>query len=822
MIALSRMVEGMKTRRKQREMRAHPGQWTALVVLVGIALAAFGCYQGAMGLVEEWCSDLPSIEDTNALEMSEQSTIVAADYDPDTGEGTILAELYLENRVPLESLDQVSSYVVDGTVATEDERFYQHNGVDLQGIIRALFVNLAGGQEGASTITQQLVRNTLLSDEASEISIKRKVREIELAVEMEEVYSKDEILLMYLNTINYGDGCYGIQAAALHYFDVDASDLTIAQAATLIGIPNSPSTYNPYTNPDACLQRRNLVLARMLSNDVITQEEYNEAIAEDLVVREKDSSEDTDNGIYRYEYFTTYVRDLLLSSEDEGGWGLSTSELFEGGLTIITTIDPTMQQYAEEAVTTQYESGRVGTNQEFALTLVDPNTGYIKAMIGGKSFSEDQFNMATSESGRPMGSTAKVFTLTDAIEKGIDPDTTMMNCGTSVEIPLDDGTTHTVYNYGNNNYGTLSIANMTAVSSNTGYIRLSVIDSDESGVTPTSIVAMQERLGLTQKDLDGTPKLPAVSTTTLGVGQANTTEMASAYGTFATGGIYRKATPIIKILDKNGNTISTDYSTGVEGERVISKEVSYAVTQVLEGVITKSIGTASAAALSSGQEAAGKTGTTDDWHDLWFVGYTPQLSCAVWTGDRSNEDTYYSSTWCQEIWRDLIGNCLAGQSLEEFETADSPTYDSDYSGSYGSSSRSSNSSSTSEETSTPSTTDDDEQDTATNDQNSSDTSGDSSATDTSDSNTDSTSGSNPDTGSTTTTPDTGSDNSSTTTDPGTTGGSDTTTTPTSLSVFDRSALTGALFSLLDKPNAIQDALFTLDPTWFRRRFLLFA
>ena len=675
----------MKTRRKQRETRAHAGQWTILVVLLGLGLAIFGGYQGAMALVNEWCKDLPSVNDTNAFTVSEQSTIYAADYNEETGEGTVLAELYLEQREPLTSLDQISSYVVNGTIATEDVRFYQHNGADLQGIIRAVFVNLSGGQEGASTITQQLVRNTLLSDEATEISFKRKVREIELAVEMEKQYSKEEILLMYLNTINYGDGCYGIQAAAQNYYGVDATDLTIAQAATLIGIPNSPTMYDPYLNPEACKERRNVVLSRMLTNGVITQEEYDAAIAEDLNVREKTEEEETNNGIYRYKYFTTYVRDLLLKSQDEGGWGLSTSELFEGGLTVVTTIDPTMQQYAEEAVTRQYESGGVGENQEFALTLVDPNTGFIKAMIGGRSFDEDQLNIATSENGRQIGSTAKAFTLADSIEKGINPNT-MMNCSGPVNIPNGAGTMD-INNYGNIDYGTMSIADMTAVSSNTGYIRLSVTDSAESGVSPTSIVAMQERLGLTQKDINGTPKLPAVNTTTLGVGQANTTEMASAYGTFATGGTYRKATPITKIVDKNGNTVGTDYSTGVEGEQVLSTETSYAVTQVLEGVIYKSIGTATAAALPSGQIAAGKTGTTNDWHDLWFVGYTPQLSCAVWTGDRDNEDTYYTDTWCQDIWRDLVSNCLEGQALEDFQTAPDPDYNSTYKGSYGSNSK---------------------------------------------------------------------------------------------------------------------------------------
>ena len=247
-----------------------------------------------MALVDEWCKDLPDVRDTDAYNLAEKSTIYANDYDEASGTGTVLAELYLEKREPVE-IDQVSRYVLEGTVATEDVRFYQHNGVDLQGIVRALAVNLAGGQEGASTITQQYVRNTLIADEMTDISLKRKVREMDLAVDLEKIFTKDEILMMYLNTINYGDGCYGIQAAADHYYSVNADNLTIAQAATLIGIPNSPTMYNPTINPEAAMERRNVVLSRMLTNGVITQDEYNAAKAEDLNLNVK--AEDGQNGI---------------------------------------------------------------------------------------------------------------------------------------------------------------------------------------------------------------------------------------------------------------------------------------------------------------------------------------------------------------------------------------------------------------------------------------------------------------------------------------------------------------------------------------------
>ncbi|MFR4803427.1 MAG: transglycosylase domain-containing protein [Eggerthellaceae bacterium] len=283
--------------------------------------------------------------------------------------------------------------------------------------MRALFVNLAGGQEGASTITQQYVRNTIIADEMTDISIKRKVREIDLAVKLEQIYSKDEILLMYLNTINYGDGCHGIEAAAQHYYSKHSNELTIAQAATLIGIPNSPTLYNPVTNPESSIQRRNVVLSRMLANGVITEDEYNAAIAEDLNLNV--APEEGTNGVYKYEWFTTYVRDLLQSDEYLAK-GVTYDKLFEGGLTIVTSLDPVMQEYAEEAVAIQYESGAVKQGQEFALTLVDPNTGFIKAMIGGKNFYEgDQLNIATAPTA--VRSALRRHSPSDAIEKGTAP-----------------------------------------------------------------------------------------------------------------------------------------------------------------------------------------------------------------------------------------------------------------------------------------------------------------------------------------------------------------------------------------------------------------
>ena len=645
---VSGIIAPMKTRRKQREKRAHAGLWTILVTFACIGAVLFGGYTGAMALVDTWCKDLPSVEDAGAFDVPQKSRIYANDGK------TLLAELYVEDREPV-TIDEVSPWVLKGTVATEDERFYQHHGADLQGILRAVVVNLTGGREGASTITQQFIRNTMLADEMTEISIKRKVREIELATQLEKVYSKDEILMMYLNTINYGDGKYGIEAASQHYYSKPASELNIPEAATLIGIPNSPSYYNPTANPESSLERRNVVLARMLSNEVITQEEYDEAINTELNLNV--APEDRTDGILKFPWFTSYVREQLMEN-------YSSDQIFKGGLTVITSIDPKIQNMAEQAVRDEYESGTVDDDQEIALTCIDPHTGFIKAMIGGRNYNEDQFNIATSKQGRSAGSSFKTFTLTAAIEQGISPET-KIDCSGPFEYNGWEPK-----NYGNEDLGIMSIRNMTAISSNIGYARLVTA---EDGVSPESIVEMAHRMGITSGKEQELDAYPAV---TLGTARVNTLQMASAYGTLAAEGVHHDPIAIIKITDAQGNVLE-DRTEGSKGEQVISKEVAYAVTDVLKGVVYSSYGTAPEAALPSGQEIAGKTGTSENWRDLWFCGYTPQLSTSVWIGAREEREQH-THPWCANVFRNFMDSALSGSDIVPFEVQEAPLYNNSF------------------------------------------------------------------------------------------------------------------------------------------------
>lgn len=614
-----------RVRRSKHSANRGPLSKIGVVVVVIAGLLVVGCVS-AFAVCSAWLEDLPDYTDASAYNYAEKTSVYANDGK------TLLAEFYLENRDPV-SLDEISDYVKKGTVATEDERFYEHNGVDLQGIARALWVNITGtGYEGASTITQQFVRNTILADEMNESTLKRKVREAYIAIQLEQIYSKDEILQMYLNTINYGQGAYGIEAAAQLYYSKSASDLTIAEAATLIGIPQSPTYNNPINDPERCLNRRNTVLDRMLSNDVITQEEHDAAQAEDLNLNVSET--DSTDGIYKYDYFTSYVRDTLLSE-------YSTEEVFKGGLTVITTLDVDMQRAAEEAAETKYKS--LSDNLELALVAVDPDTGYIKALIGGKDYSTDQYNLATQAQRQP-GSSFKTFTLLAALDSGISPDT-KLDCRSTVEI---DG--WKVSNYGGSDYGVRTVAGAFTVSSNTGFAEL------VTEIGASKVVNMAQTCGINKSELDAVPSI------TLGTEEVTVREMAQAYATIANGGTYREAVCIQEIQDSSGATI---YRADTTGEKVLDTALTQAATEIMKTVVTS--GTGTRARLSSGQEVAGKTGTSQNYRDKWFCGITPQLSVAIWIGGRE-EVSMPTSVRCDDVFSDFVGEVLDDQPIEKFPT----------------------------------------------------------------------------------------------------------------------------------------------------------
>ncbi|MDR3315581.1 MAG: PBP1A family penicillin-binding protein [Coriobacteriales bacterium] len=610
-----------------------------LVLVVIVGLVGFGAV-GAYALVQTWLTDLPNIDDADAFNVDRKTTVYANDG------VTVIAEFYLEDRVPV-TAEQVSPNVFNATVDIEDERFWEHNGVDYYGIARALFVDLTSGgaTQGASTITQQFVRQTILKDEANEITVERKVREAYLAQELEERYTKEEVLMMYLNTINYGDGCWGIQSAAQHYFGKNAADLTVPEAALICGIPQSPEYNNPVSYPENALARRNLVLDRMFTNAHITEAERDEYKAMDLGLNVQIRAND---GIYKVPYFASYVRQLLL---EDPAFGYD--EVFKGGLKVYTTIDLEYQQYAEEACAAK--EATMESDLEVSLCTVEPSTGYILAMRGGKNYEVDSFNTCTQMYRQP-GSTFKTFALVTAIESGYSPNTSVSGAS-----PFNfDG--WKVENYGGASYGTLNLYSATSESSNTAYARV------VRKLGPEAVLGTALKMGIIDDPND--PPMQAVNSVVLGSQGVNTLEMASAYGTLGNEGVHVKPTAVTKVLNYKDELI---YEYVPEGDQVISPEVAWATTRVLRGVVTG--GTGSLAYLGW-QDVAGKTGTSENWRDSWFVGYTPQLSTAVWIGarvERYVQDNVGGANCCP-VWKNFMNNALPRYGARDFATAAEPSY----------------------------------------------------------------------------------------------------------------------------------------------------
>jgi len=622
-----------RKKRAKQPPKKHPFVFVitlVLIVIIGVSgLSAMSLY----ALAQTWLVDLPDINTVTNYNQEQKTRMYAND-------GTWLGEFFNRDRIPVES-DQVTHYVFEAIIAVEDERFFEHDGVDYYGIVRAIYIDLTTNDlQGASTITMQLVRQTLLQDEATETTMKRKVREMVLAQQLEDIFTKEQILMMYLNAINFGDGCWGIQSAARHYYSKDASDLTLAEAALICGIPQSPEYNNPVNYPERAITRRNIVLERMYVNGYITEDEMNTAKQAELNLNLTKRNVD---GIYRAPYITSYAKRELLNL-------LSSDMVFNMGLDVYTSIDLNYQQWAEEACAWRESTMEEGF--EASLTCVDPTTGYILCMRGGKDYYADQFNTCW-QMRRQAGSSFKMYALVAAIEHGYSPYMTV-----STESPLYIGSWR-VENYSGADMGVMSLAEATAKSSNTAYAKVvRTLGAD-------AIVEVAHRMGITS-NLDAVPSI------VLGSQGVCTLEQASAFGTLATNGIYNKPTTIVKVVVRSTGEVI--YSHEPTQQRALTESVAYAATSVLRGVV--SYGTGTSAGIN-GRDIAGKTGTSNDWCDAWFIGYTPQLSTAVWVGYRdypkfmsSNEGGVMSAP----VWRRFMVEALYERPSLEFAWASAPSY----------------------------------------------------------------------------------------------------------------------------------------------------
>jgi len=608
----------------------------AVLLVVALVLSLAGAAFGVT-VIQSWLKDLPDYKSADAFDVAQTTRIYSAD-------GKLLARLYLENRETI-PISEMATDLVNGVVAVEDERFYEHNGVDPIGIVRAAVNNLkGGGRQGASTITQQYIRQTILRDEAYDISLARKVREAYLAMELEKRHTKREILGMYLNTIYLGEGTYGAEAASRTYFAKGAGGLTLAQAALIAGLAQSPSRLDPYDNPDGAIARRNEVLGAMLSNGYIDKARYDEAIATKLSLQR---SKEPRDGIYAAPFFVAHVKKQLQQQ-------FSPAVVFKGGLTVYTTLDTRLQRYAEDAVKAKLNSPR---DPEAALVSIDPRNGYVKALVGGKDFRKNKFNLATQGKRQP-GSSFKTFTLVTAIEKGMPPSFRIDSSSPAI-IPTKPKP-WAVSNSEGSGRGLISLESATRASVNTVYARLAW----ELGAKNVATTA--KRMGIV------TP-LPNVPSIALGSTNVSPLEMASAYGTLATGGEHFAPITITKVTDRNGDEI---FTAKPRGTRVLKPAIAKAVTDVLKGVISG--GTATRANI--GRPAAGKTGTSQNYRDVWFVGYTPQLVTSVWVGYPTERPIYvngahaFGGTVAAPIWASFMKRALAGQPKLNFPQAGRPVY----------------------------------------------------------------------------------------------------------------------------------------------------
>ncbi len=612
----------------------------ALAIVFSLVLTSTGVLI-AVGIASSWLKDLPDINDPDAFAVAQTTKIYSSD-------GVLLANLYLENRQVV-SLESISKYLLNAVVAVEDERFYEHNGVDLIGLARAVVTNAATGRrEGASTLTQQYIRNTILAQERFEISLERKAREAWLAMQLEQKYSKDEILAMYLNTVYYGEGAYGAESASLTYFNKHANELTIAEAALLAGLPQAPGKLSPYENPEDAVARRQWVLSKMFEQGYITGPEYEAAKVEGLTLQR--SPDIDEQGVYAAPYFVAHVKKVL---QDMYG----TSLVFKGGLTVYTTLDTTMQTYAEQAV-----AGILNQpgDPDAALVAIEPTTGYIKALVGGRDWTTNKFNFATQAKRQP-GSSFKIFTLVTALEQGMPP-TRKLDSSSPALIPTGGTRPWNVGNAeGGGGKGYITLQQATVGSVNTAFARLIA----EMGAE--KVVTVAKRMGI-ESDIQ-----PFLSIT-LGSQEVTPLEMASAVGTLAADGVHYEHTPLVKIVDSKGEVI---YQSNPEGAQAISHSVAYAATSILKGVITS--GTATRANI--GRPAAGKTGTTQDYRDAWFVGYTPDLVASVWMGytpERPMRNVHgrkvFGGTFPAPIWHDFMIKALANTPKRDFNPAPPPNY----------------------------------------------------------------------------------------------------------------------------------------------------
>lgn len=600
----------------------------ALVVIMVICVAGAGA-----GFLLSITGTLPDVSQTLSPAASSQI------YDC---KGRLITTVHAEqNRLPVKLADTPKD-LQNAFIAAEDIRFYKHHGIDPIGIARAVVSNIrhrdATGQ-GGSTITQQLARNAFLTQEQT---LKRKLLEAVLAVEIENKYTKAEILEMYMNQIYFGQGAYGVQTASHVYFGKDVKDLNLAQCAMLAGLPNSPNYYSPFHNLQAAKYRQGVVLDQMAKYGYISQEQANEAKAQDLGLVKPGSNQDNNK---LASYFVNYVVQQVSDKYDS-------SAIYKEGLKIYTTLDLDMQKDAENAVNKDLPKGTKNakgiTQPQGALLAIETKTGDVKAMVGGRG--EDQFNRATQMYRQP-GSAFKPFTYVTALEKGMSPNMMLDNSAVSFAGGWSPK------NYGRTTGGPVTMTEALVKSMNIPTINLA------NKVGMSNVIKTAEKCGISSLVDSGKYSDNNLSASIGGLSKGvSLWDMAQAYSVFANNGQLIKPRVILKIEDRNGNILE-DHTGESDAEQVLDANAVARLNVMLQQAVMRGTGRNA----YFGRPVAGKTGTTNGAHDAWFVGYTPNMVTAVWIGDDTSTNAGYTGgTIPATIFRDFMSQATASQSASSF------------------------------------------------------------------------------------------------------------------------------------------------------------
>ncbi len=587
---------GVARRKKAERRRKQRRRWIIVLIVLGVITVGAGGV-GVVGLVAaaNYVDGLPDLAEFEQRQFGENSQV----FDRNGVRITVLPNAQNRRAIPIA---RMSPWILKATVAIEDKRFYEHEGVDPKAIFRAAVRDVQAGEikEGGSTLTQQLVSQLFIE---KELSFDRKVREAWLALQLEDEWSKDKILSTYLNTVFYGHNAYGIEAASQAYFNIPARRLGPAQAALLAGLVQQPSRFDPFNNPEAAVARRNDVLRAMRDTGYIPEDDYAELIRQPLRLKAGRQ--------YRNDREPFIVQ--LVRSELNEDPAFGPEAVRNGGLRIRTTVEPKLQVWAEEAM---HAILKTPGDPDAAVVSINPKTGDILAMTSTRPYSRDQFDLATQGSRQP-GSTFKPIALATAIEFGIDPFTTRYVSAPFHYQENEFSEPWDVQTAGGSYAGSVTLAHGTILSDNTVYAQLAIDLGAEN------IVDMARRLGVKKATLDPFPSI-ALGGLTNGVSPL---EVTSVYATFASGGVYRRPHVVSEVKSSKGKVLK---KFRPKGQRAISDGVAYEVTKILGDNMYQ--GTGTNARSSDNRPQAGKTGTTDNYTDAWFCGYTPDIATCVWVG----------------------------------------------------------------------------------------------------------------------------------------------------------------------------------------------